>query len=69
MQPLNAHACIPLRHGYSTGVASVATHLGGSEEALLEIRDIKKRVREGEDPEEILLEDYGLEPDYVMDLI
>lgn len=39
------------------------------EEALLEIRDIKKRVREGEDPEEILLEEYGLEPDYVMDLI
>jgi hypothetical protein len=38
-------------------------------EALEEIRDIKKRIREGEDPEEILHEEYGLEPDYVMDLI
>jgi hypothetical protein len=38
-------------------------------EALEEIRDAKQRVREGENPEEILHYDFGLEPDYFFDLI
>lgn len=32
------------------------------------IREIKERMMEGEDPEELLYEQ-GLEPDYVMDLL
>jgi hypothetical protein len=35
-------------------------------EILLEARE---RVANGEDPEEILHEEFGLEPDYVFDLI
>ena len=38
------------------------------DEALELIRDMRERVMEGEDPEEILYEE-GLEPDYVMDLL
>jgi hypothetical protein len=38
-------------------------------EALEEIRDARQRVAEGEDPEEILHYDFGLEPDYIFDLI
>lgn len=33
------------------------------------IDEAKERVAEGEDPEEILLDDFGLEPDYVFDLL
>jgi hypothetical protein len=33
------------------------------------VGDAKQRVLDGEDPEEILLEDFGLEPDFVFDLI
>lgn len=33
------------------------------------IDEAKERVREGEDPEEVLYEDFGLEPDYVFDLL
>ena len=33
------------------------------------IDEAKTRVYEGEDPEEILYEDFGLEPDYVMELL
>jgi len=29
----------------------------------------RERVWEGEDPEEILLEEFGLEPDYIFDLL
>lgn len=36
-------------------------------EALVE--DARARVMAGEDPEEILLEDFGLEPDFIFDLI
>jgi len=32
------------------------------------IREIKQRMMEGEDPDELLYEQ-GLEPDYVMDLL
>lgn len=35
-------------------------------EILLEARE---RVANGEDPEEILYEEFGLEPDYVFDLM
>lgn len=38
------------------------------EEAQRIVDDMKDQVLEGEDPEEVLLE-YGLEPDYVMDII
>lgn len=33
------------------------------------IAEARERVAEGEDPEEILYEDFGLEPDYVFDLL
>lgn len=36
-------------------------------EAMLE--DAKQRVSDGEDPEEILYEDFGLEPDYIFQLL
>lgn len=29
----------------------------------------RTRVREGDDPEDVLLEEFGLEPDYVFDLL
>lgn len=32
------------------------------------IRDLKKLVQEGEDPEELLFE-LGLEPDYIFDIL
>lgn len=37
-------------------------------QALDELIEMKERMLEGEDPEEILYE-YGLEPDYVFDLL
>jgi len=33
------------------------------------IAEAKERVYEGEDPEEVLAEEFGLEPDYIFDLI
>ena len=33
------------------------------------IDEARERVLEGEDPEEILHDDFGLEPDYIWDLI
>jgi len=33
------------------------------------IAEAKERVYEGEDPEEVLSEEFGLEPDYIFDLI
>ena len=39
-------------------------------EAAEAIAEARRRVHEdGEDPEEVLLEEFGLEPDYVFDLI
>jgi len=39
-------------------------------DADLEIKDIKIRVMQcGENPETILFDEYGLEPDYIWDLI
>ena len=40
-----------------------------SDEADEEISELMARVWEGEDPEEILHDEYGLEPDYIFDLI
>ena len=33
------------------------------------IDEARERIAEGEDPEEILHDDFGLEPDYIFDLI
>lgn len=38
-------------------------------EAKEAIQEARQRIAEGEDPEEILYEEFGLEPDYVFDLI
>jgi len=40
-----------------------------SDEADEEISELMARVWEGEDPEEILHDEYDLEPDYIFDLI
>jgi len=37
-----------------------------AEEAL---RDAKERVADGDDPEEVLEDEFGLEPDYIEDLM
>lgn len=38
-------------------------------EAKEQVREARQRVLEGEDPEEVLYEEFGLEPDYVMELL
>ena len=38
------------------------------QEALELVAEMRQRVREGEDPEEVLYEE-GLEPDYILDLM
>jgi len=38
-------------------------------DADLEIKDIKYRVLNGENPERILFHEYRLEPDYIWELI
>ena len=40
-----------------------------SDEADELINEARERVAQGEDPEEILYEEFGLEPDYVFDLL
>ncbi len=39
------------------------------QEATTIIQGAQNLVREGADPEEVLLDEFGLEPDYVFDLI
>lgn len=39
------------------------------DEATAMINDARLRVANGEDPEEILLEEFGLEPDYIFQLL
>ncbi len=39
------------------------------EEASEALREARGRVLEGENPEDILYEDFGLEPDYIWELI
>jgi len=38
-------------------------------EAQAEIDSARQRVLCGDDPEEVLAEDFGLEPDYIFDLL
>lgn len=38
-------------------------------EAIECLKDARKAVATGADPEEILHDDFGLEPDYIFDLI
>lgn len=38
-------------------------------EILEMIEEARERISDGEDPETILLDDFGLEPDYVFDLV
>lgn len=38
-------------------------------EANEELKECQQRIFSGENPEDILYDDYGLEPDYVFDLI
>jgi hypothetical protein len=33
------------------------------------IEEARERVADGEDPEEVLLDEFGLEPDYIWDLL
>lgn len=40
-----------------------------AEEAQMLVDAARQRVMDGEDPEEVLLEEFGLEPDYIFDLI
>lgn len=39
------------------------------EEAYEQLNDARERLTDGDDPEEILYEEFGLEPDYLFDLI
>ena len=39
------------------------------EEAAELIDEARNRVYEGDDPEEILYEEFGLEPDYIFDIL
>ena len=38
-------------------------------EALLALQDARRKISNGANPEEILLDDFGLELDYIFDLI
>lgn len=40
-----------------------------AEEAQNTIADIRKRFRNGENPEELLQDELGLEPDYIFDIM
>lgn len=40
-----------------------------SDDADEMVAEARERVLEGEDPEEVLREEFGLEPDYVFDLL
>ncbi|MDR1611714.1 MAG: hypothetical protein LBT97_02895 [Planctomycetota bacterium] len=40
-----------------------------AEEALDTIDDLRRRVSEGENPEELLHDELGLEPDYLFDIL
>ena len=39
------------------------------DEARELVEEARELVREGEDPEEVLAQEFGLEPDYVFDLL
>ena len=40
-----------------------------AQEACETIDDLRKRVMGGENPEELLLDELGLEPDYIFDIM
>lgn len=40
-----------------------------AKEADERIAEARERVEDGEDPEDILQDEFGLEPDYVLDLL
>jgi hypothetical protein len=46
----------------------MSSHDFTAQEAEQEINEMRNRVLEGEDPEEILYE-YGLEPDYIFEIL
>lgn len=55
-----------------TGLERVLVERDGLslEEAKKWINDVRIRIIEGEeDPEEVLLEEFGLEPDYIFDIL
>lgn len=39
------------------------------EDALQQIADARARVAAGADPEDVLVDEFGLEPDYIFDLL
>jgi hypothetical protein len=39
------------------------------ENARLELEDAHQQIMDGQDPEELLFDEYGLEPDYFFDLL
>jgi len=41
----------------------------GEAEADQRIIEARERVRDGDDPEEVLEDEFGLEPDFVLDLL
>lgn len=55
--PLNILAVLMQRDGL---------HLCEAQELL---NDARQQVANGSDPEEVLLEEFGLEPDYIFDLL
>lgn len=38
-------------------------------EAVELVQEAKERVRQGEDPEELLHDEFGLEPDYIWEIL
>ena len=39
------------------------------EEAFEQVRQARARIHKGESPEDILSDEFGLEPDYIFDLL
>ena len=39
------------------------------ENARLELKNARQQIMDGQDPEDLLLDEYGLEPDYFFDLL
>lgn len=40
-----------------------------ADDAKAALDEARRRVAAGEDPDEVLLEEFGLEPDYIFDLL
>ena len=54
-----------------TDFEKVLIHRDGmtAENARLELEDARQQIMDGQDPEDLLLDEYGLEPDYFFDLL